>query len=186
MFTTHRLLIVLLLASSALSPLAHAQAVATTTPSPQLAFTLKDQLDREFTEAYCAGQTALITVADRKGSKFIGAWSNAIGEQLKTTEHPPVKWVGVATLTGIPSLMRGMVKKMFGGNENQWTLMDWRGHFAKTYALPADHSSLLVFAPDGRLVFQASGREVDPAIVQAVVAAIVATSPATPGVAAAK
>jgi len=146
---------------------------------PPLAFTLKDQFDREYTEACCADRTALLLIADRKGSAFVGKWSAAIGSELKTVAHPPVQWVGVATLSGVPSFMRGMVKKMSGSDRAHWTLMDWQGVLAKAYALPAGHTSILVFAPDRRLVLRISGREVDPSVVSSVVAAVVASTGTT-------
>ncbi|ACB75153.1 hypothetical protein [Opitutus terrae] len=178
MFSVRLLLAVLMLAGVSFTPLLAADsAPAATTAAPLLAFSLKDQFDREHTDANSVGQVTLLTVADRKGSTFIGNWSKAIGEELEHTAHPPVRWVGVATLSGVPSFMRGMVKKMFGSDAKHWTLMDWKGHFAKTYALPSERACILVFAPDRRLVFQTSGQKVDPAAVSAIVAAIVAAAP---------
>lgn len=178
MHSVRLLLAVFLLAGVSFPRLLAADpAPAAATVPPPLAFSLKDQLDREHTEAESAGQVTLLTVADRKGSTFLGAWSKAIGTELGRTEHPPVRWVGAATLSGVPSFMRGMVKKMFGADEKRWTLMDWKGQFAKTYSLPAERASLLVFAPDRRLLFQTSGQAVDPAVVSALVAAIVAAAP---------
>ena len=38
-----------------------------------LRFALKDQFDREYTQALCAGKTAIIIESDREGSQFMAS-----------------------------------------------------------------------------------------------------------------
>ncbi len=146
-------------------------------PAPPLSFSLKDQFDTECTEATCSGKTALLMISDRKGGDFSRQWGPALGRELRQTPHPPEQWVSVATLTAVPSFMRGWVRKMFQKDTVNHTLLDWHGYFASTYALPADHCNILVFAPDGQLRFRAAVRELDPAVLSSIVAAIVNAAP---------
>jgi hypothetical protein len=146
---------------------------------PPLTFTLKDQFDREYTQALCAGKIAIVLVADREGSKFCGQWGDAIGRGLPPGAGSAVQWVPVAILPPVPAFMQGFVKSKFPQDKTQWTLMDWGGRLATAYGLPAKCCNVLVFDPDGRLLLRTGGREVDPAMVAAVVAAVTGASSST-------
>ena len=54
-----------------------------------------------------------------------------------------------------------MIKGKFPQEPGQWTLMDWKGLFAKTYAFEPKASNILVFGPGGSLLVQTHGREVE-------------------------
>ncbi len=150
--------------------------------APPLAFTLKDQFDREYTQALCAGKTAIVVEADREGSKFSGRWSETIARALKAAAHPAVQWVGVATLPSVPGFLQGFIKDMFTKNPANWTLLDWGGRLAKAYRLPAKRCNVLIFGPDGCLLLRTGGREIDHAAVAAAVAAVNTSAPArSPG-----
>ena len=151
------------------------------TAVPPLAFSLKDQFDREYTQAWCAGRTAIMVVADREGSQFSGRWSKAIGQGLQSAGAPATAWVPVASLPSVPGFIRGFIKARFPQDKAQWTLMDWGGTLARAYHLEPKCCHILVFGPDGRLRHRASGRELDSAAVAAVVAAVGAASGAARG-----
>ncbi len=51
-------------------------------------------------------------------------------------------------------------------------LLDWKGKISKTYAFAADSSNILVIAPDGSLVHQASGQEPDDETVSEIAASL--------------
>ncbi len=144
--------------------------------APPLGFTLKDQFDREHSQASFAGRTAIMVVADREGSQFSGRWSKAIEQGLESAGAPPAAWVPVASLPSVPGFVRGFIKGKFPQDQAQWTLMDWGGTLAKAYHLAPKCCHILVFGPDGRLRHHASGREPDTAAVAAVVAAVGAAS----------
>jgi len=144
--------------------------------APPLAFNLKDQFDREYSQASCAGKVAILVVADREGSQFSGRWSTAVGQGLESAGAPATTWVPVATLPALPGFMHGFVKGKFPQDKAQWTLMDWGGSLAKAYHLAPKCCHILVFGPDGRLRHHASGREVDSSAVAAAVAAISAAA----------
>ncbi len=165
-----------LLALLAAGPL-HAQggAPATEPPAPPLSFDLKDQFDREYTQAMCAGRVAIVVIADREGSKFSGRWSEAVGRGLDAAA-PAAEWVPVATLPAVPGFMRGFIRGKFPQKKEQWTLLDWGGSLARAYGLAGKRCHVLVFGPDGRLRHRSGGREVDDAAVTAVVAAVSAAA----------
>ena len=147
-------------------------------PEPPLSFDLKDQFDRAYTQALCAGRIAVMVIADREGSKFSGPWSEAVGRGLTAAAAPATQWVPVATLPAVPGFMRGFIKGKFPQKQEQWTLMDWGGSLAKAYGLSDKRCHVLVFGPDGRLLHHSGGREVDAAAVTAIVAAVAAAGSA--------
>ena len=151
---------------------AQTTAAAAEPAAPPLTFDLKDQFDRGVTQAVCTGRIAIVVVADREGSRFSGRWSQALGSGLKSAGAPATKWVGVATLPSLPGFMRGFVKGKFSQDKEQGTLLDWGGTLAQAYHLAPKCCHILVFGPDGRLRHHASGREVDPAAIAGVVAAV--------------
>jgi subtilisin family serine protease len=146
-------------------------------PAPPLNFDLKDQFDREYTQALCAGKIAIVVIADREGSKFSGPWSEAVGRDLRAAAAPATQWVPVATLPAVPGFMRGFIKGKFPQKPEQWTLLDWGGSLAKAYGLAGKRCHVLVFGSDGRLLHHSGGREVDAAAVTAIVAAVVSSKP---------
>lgn len=151
---------------------AESGSAAVETAALPLSFDLKDQFDREYTQALCTGRIAVMVIADREGSKFSGPWSQAVGRGLEAAAAPATQWVPVATLPGVPGFMRGFVKGKFPQKKEQWTLLDWGGSLAKAYGLSGKRCHVLVFGPDGRLRHRSGGREVDAAAVMAIVAAV--------------
>ena len=158
----------------------HAAANPAENTAQRLKFALKDQFDREYTQALCAGKTAIVIEADREGSRFSGQWSDAISRALKPAANPAVQWVGVARLPWMPGFLRGFIKSKFPQDPANWTLLDWGGQLADTYRLPAKRCNVLIFGPDGLLLLHTGGREPDPAEVAKVVVAIDPVSPAKP------
>ena len=158
----------------------HAAANPAENTAQQLKFALKDQFDREYTQAFCAGKTAIVIEADRGGSEFSGQWSQSIAQALKPATNPAVQWVGVATLPWMPGFLRGFIKSKFPQEPGNWTLLDWGGQLADTYRLPAKRCNVLIFGPDGLLLLHTGGREPDPAEVARVVVAIESASPHKP------
>jgi hypothetical protein len=145
--------------------------------APPLVFSLKDQFDRKYTQASCAGTVALVIEADRDGSKFSGHWADAIGSGLKSAGDPPVHWLSVAALPSVPGFVQGFIKSQFPQDKTQPTLMDWRGQLVKAYGLQSHRCNVLIFGPDGRCLLCVGGREVDPAAVSSVVATIASAEP---------
>lgn len=155
-------------------------AVASAEP-PRLELSLPDQFDLDHTAAAYAGKVVLLTVTDREGSAFSGAWIKAIFAALPPEARSQVHIVSAANLHGVPFFVRGLVKSKFPQDPQAWVLLDWHGQLAKTYALTPQCCNLLLFAPDGRLVQKIAGRDVRPAEASAVARAIESlTAPTNP------
>lgn len=132
----------------------------------RVAFDLPDQFDRVHNAAELRGKAAVIFGTDRKGSKFGGAWAEALRESLPhRVSSEAVAWVDIANLRGVPFFMKGSVKKKFPSERKNWVLLDWKGTFAKAYGLEKDVCNILLLDRDGRLLLQTGQTDVDPEVV---------------------
>lgn len=133
-------------------------------------FEMTDQFDRPYRDSDYRGRILYVIGSDKGGSRFNGAWARAIFEALEQ-EHAAgdVASFGLADLRGVPFFIKGLVKGKFPQEEEKWVVMDWKGRFSKAYGFEPGSSNILVFAPDGRLVHQAHGREVERQILEGIV-----------------
>ncbi len=125
-------------------------------------FHLEDQFGRSYSREDFRGRYLAILAADSGGSPFTSAWGAEIGAAVgRQGMEESLAIVGLSDLRSVPSFLRSRIRKSFPTNPKAWVLMDWKGVFAQTYSFERRHCNLLLFAADGRLLFQAAGREVD-------------------------
>lgn len=142
-------------------------------PPVLIEFELQDQFDRTYRAADYAGRVLYVIASDKDGSRYNGSWSRAIFDALEgDREDEALATFGVADLSGVPFFLKKMIKGKFPRDQDQWVLMDWKGLFRKAYRFEPGASNILVFATDGRLVHRAHGREVEPQVLDGVVAAL--------------
>ncbi|MDX2436886.1 MAG: YtfJ family protein [Acidobacteriota bacterium] len=138
-----------------------------------LDFELEDQFKNVHRSSDFSGHVVVLIGSDKNGVQFNGSWSAAIHDSLQ--DHPQydqITHLAHADLRGVPFFLKGMIREKFPQNPDQWVLLDWKGKISKTYAFAADSSNILVFAPDGSLVHQASGQEPDDETVSEIAASL--------------
>ncbi len=136
-------------------------------------FELQDQFDRTYRASDYDGRVLYVVASDKDGSRFNGAWSQAIFEALEGDhEAEALATFGVADLSGVPFFLKKLIKGKFPQDRDQWALMDWKGRFRKAYGFERGSSNILVFGADGRLAHRAHGREVEPRVLDGVVASL--------------
>jgi hypothetical protein len=127
-----------------------------------LAYELEDQFGERHQRSDVEGRVVLVIGSDRHGSDYNSIWGNTLSDSL--THHPgygDIELVPLADLQGVPFFLKGVIRRMFPRQRKRWVLMDWEGVFPKAYGFEPGASNLLVFAPDGSLVHQARGREIE-------------------------
>jgi hypothetical protein len=125
-------------------------------------FEMTDQFGRVYRNADYEGRVLYVIGSDAKGSKFSESWSKAIYDALK--EEAGIENLAalpLANLKGVPFFLRGTIKKKFPQEQDTWVLMDWKGQFAKAYDFEPRSTNILIFAPDGTLIHQAHGQEIE-------------------------
>lgn len=140
---------------------------------PPLEFELEDQFLKIHRGTDFRGSIVLLVGSDKKGVEFNQTWIAAIHERLG--DHPrysEISHLAQADLRGVPFFLKKTVRGKFPQNPDNWVLLDWKGSLASIYDFSPKASNVLVFAQDGNLVLQVSGREPDASDVEKVVAAL--------------
>ena len=135
---------------------------ATATEKKLIDFEMQDQFDSTYTQNSFDGKIILLLGADRGGSQFTGQWGTTLADSLKAREQiDRVKFVALATLQGVPKIMKGMVKGMFPKEKENRTLMDWDALFAGAYNFETDKCNIVVFDAEKNVVVQTAATEFD-------------------------
>ena len=148
-------------------------ASAATDADTLLSFTIVDQFDVEHTDAEFAGQVAILLWADREGNNHAGRWERTLEHKLEPQlAAGAVVMRTVAHIQGVPGFVKGRVLDSFSDDPEQWALMDWQGEFQAAYDLEGDHCNLLVFGPDGALLYRGAATGLEQTILDGVLAAV--------------
>jgi hypothetical protein len=140
---------------------------------PLLSYSIEDQFGRTHTEAACDGAVRVVLGGDRKGSEYVGEWGPRLHRSLgREIDQGLVCSIGFAHLKGAPFFVRRKIIDSFPRNPEAWTLLDWKGHFVRTWGGQKKAANLFVFDRDGRLAMQIALTEYDQAIFDRVVAAV--------------
>ncbi len=138
-----------------------------------MSFEMEDQFGQIHTDEEYRGQVMVVTASDRGGSKGTVEWGRAMIQALDPTLNLlSVRYVAVANLKSVPSVARKKVRKKFPQDELQWTLLDWKGQWAKTYGFESKATNILVFDASGALLFHAHGQQPDARQAQGIADAI--------------
>lgn len=166
------LAVVWLGAVATLLPVPVASAPAENAPT-LLDFELEDQFGEVYRRDDYAGRVICLIGSGSEGSRFNGSWSEAIQRPLEREGLlDRVVFLPHADLGSVPRLLRGFIKGKFPKERERWVMMDWKGSFDKAYGFAPKSSNILVFDAEGRLVHHAHGREVDPDVVDGILAAL--------------
>lgn len=135
-----------------------------------MVFEMDDQFGETHTHKELMGEIFMVMGADKEGSEFTKAWTQAIQLGLIEREDAePVELVPAPQLGTVPRLLRGTVKKFVAKDATRWVLLDWESKFTKAYGMQAGKTNLLVFSAKGDLVRKVSETKLDQKIVEEIV-----------------
>jgi hypothetical protein len=133
-------------------------------------FAMLDQFEREYTPESFSKEILIVVHGDKDGSAYTGKSGSALGEALgETVDEDSFEFVPVADLRGVPSFVRGWVKKQFSTNKEEWVLLDWDSAFTNAYGLEKGKCNLIVFDRDRKLAVHRPVTETDPVVVDELV-----------------
>ncbi|MCL4693424.1 MAG: hypothetical protein KJ060_13060 [Candidatus Hydrogenedentes bacterium] len=116
-------------------------------------FTLEDQFGASHTYSFPRTRVSVLLLADKEGSKQVESWVVPLHERYggRVDIH------GVAELSAVPELMRGIVRFFFKRNSERPIMMDWEG--AVTESFDSEPGLVNVYVVDtlGRIVCERSG-----------------------------
>lgn len=133
---------------------------AATSDSVLIDFKLKDQFDTVHRRADFEQHIVVLLAFDRKGSEYRDQWLTALQDSLPNiSDSARIDLVPLAHLRGVPFFLKGMIKGKLPREEDRWMLLDWKGRFDKAYAFDDDVCTVLIFSPQGKLVYRDSVTE---------------------------
>ncbi len=168
-----RILYILALGVWLLMVLASGQSLADTADQNLVKFRIKDQFDKLHTSGYYQNAVVVLVTGDRKGSDYIPQWAPALNDSVSSLVNSyRVKFLPVAHLKGVPFFIKSTIKGKFPKEKEKWSLMDYKGLFKKSYDLPDDMCSVLVFDRQGVLRLKKSVTDFDQHVQTEILVAI--------------
>ena len=143
---------------------------------PKLNFTLEDQFGTLHTDEDCGAAVVLMLGGGRKGVTYIDEWGprlhDALGSEL---DAGTVCSVGFAHLKGAPFFVKKKIIASFPKDPEAWTLLDWKGHIAKSWGAEKDAANLYLFDRGGRLVLHEALHDFDKKLLDRIIRATQST-----------
>jgi hypothetical protein len=128
--------------------------VSTTNAHPRAPeFALKDQYGKVESYRFPKSQVSILIFGDRKGSSQIEGWVRPLYERYQ--ERVNIK--GIAALSSVPALARGVVTRIFKSKVKYSVLLDWTGNVAKSYSYEANQANVFVISPQGEILLRLNG-----------------------------
>ena len=115
-----------------------------------LTFNLKDQFDGIHSSNFPDSQLLIVLGGDKEGSVFAADVAKALLAELdlqgiSDSAKASLRWLPVADLKIVPSLLRWMVKAFLPSNPKEVVALDWQGDFAKAYSWVDGKANIAIF-----------------------------------------
>ena len=116
-------------------------------------FGLKSQYDRYVEVNFPSDRPVVLIFGDRKGSAQTAGWSEPIYKKF----DGKIYVFGIASLSGVPSYARPVVRRLIKGQTDYPVLLDWGGKVANSLGYEKQKAMILLVAKDGTLRSRRSG-----------------------------
>lgn len=116
-------------------------------------FTLKDQNDASYTIKFPRDKVTVLIFGDREGSEQIEGWTRPIYNQYGSR----IDVYGIAELSAVPSLARGIVRRIIKSRTKYSVLLDWSGSVSKTYGYEKGKANVVVIDKKGNILAKRTG-----------------------------
>lgn len=136
-----------------------ASAAETLTHAPAC-IELHDQFNALQKMSFPAGKVTLLTIADKKGSKEISGWVAPVKQHFDTR----VDIRGIADMSGVPVLLRGVARKQFRETQHYPVMLDWTGDVVKSFGYTPGKADVLLLDCDGKILYRTGGKADDRSV----------------------
>jgi len=128
--------------------------------STLVAFKLKDQFDREYTEESWGDSIIVLFGSDKEGLEYNKIWGKAVRDSLKAAnKFEKIKLVGLSDLRIVPFFLKRLVYAKLPKNRKKGVLLDWQGVFPQTYHFTPGACNILIFNSANKLIHQSAVRQ---------------------------
>lgn len=130
-------------------------------------FQLEDLKGQKQSYSFPRSQILVLAFADQKGSELMADWITPLYQRLGST----VEIQGVAELSAVPTLARGIARGIISSLVDQPIMLDWTGQVSRSFGARSGVTHLFVITPEGEIVADFAG-SANPADLKALFQAI--------------
>lgn len=123
-------------------------------------FGLRDQNNRYKEVNFPSDRPVMLIFGDRNGAGQIGGWSQPVYTEYSSR----IYLFGVASLSGVPSYARGLVRRLIKQQTSFPVLLDWGGLVAGRLGYEKNRAFVVLVRQDGSIVSKRSGPATSDAV----------------------
>lgn len=116
-------------------------------------FVLKDQNDGSYAIDFPRDKVTVLIFGDREGSDQVEGWVRPVYNKYKDK----IEVYGIAELSTVPSLARGVVRRIIKSRTNYSVLLDWTGNVSKAYSYQTGKATVVVVSKEGKVIARRAG-----------------------------
>lgn len=116
-------------------------------------FALKDQFENSYNIKFPRDKITVLIFGDREGSDQVEGWTRPIYNQFRDK----IEVYGIAELSAVPNLARGVVRRIIKSKTKYSVLLDWSGTVSKSYGYEKGKANVFVIGKNGNLIAKRTG-----------------------------
>jgi hypothetical protein len=116
-------------------------------------FELKDQYNSSYTYRFPKEKVSILALADRKGVSQVEGWIRPLYERY--TDRVDIH--GIAVVSSVPSMFRGLLRSVFKSRVKFPVMLDWEGEVTKSFGYSGGRANIFVIDKNGNIVLKLIG-----------------------------
>ena len=113
-------------------------------------FSLKDQFGTVYDYKFPREKVSILAFGDKDGAEQLENWIRPITEKYDAQ----IDISGIAELSAVPSLARGMVRSMIKKKSKFPVMLDWKGEVSKSYNYEKKKANIILIDKTGVIIFK--------------------------------
>lgn len=116
-------------------------------------FSLKDQFGTVYDYKFPRQKISILAFGDKDGSEQLEAWIKPLVDKYDTK----IDIQGVAELSAVPSIARGIVRSMIKKKSKYPVMLDWKGSVSKSYNYEKKKANIILIDENGSIISKEIG-----------------------------
>lgn len=116
-------------------------------------FSLKDQYNNEISFQFPREKVTILAIGDKDGAKQLEEWLRPLAEKYADK----VDFQGIAELSGVPGIAKGIVRNIIKKKTTHPIMLDWKGDVSRSYGFQKDNANLFLIDKQGNIVARRVG-----------------------------
>ena len=116
-------------------------------------FSLKDQFGTVYDYKFPREKISILAFGDKDGAEQLEAWIKPLVEKYDTR----LDIQGIAELSAVPSIARGIVRGMIKKKSKFPVMLDWKGDVSKSYKYEKKLANIILIDKTGQIIHKQTG-----------------------------